>query len=461
MKIGRLNIIWGKKALINSDSLERATLTMQPNFMNLYAVWGSYTDYNLCQLYHSIPEIFSPVYAIAYRVASAVFMVKKLKDDAPVFDNKYMNTILQRPNPLQNFAQLMYQATAYELVTGKNFMYANVPDTLNLNYRNVSTLLNLSADQVQINLKQPLKLLSATEITDLIHDYTYSDNGLTAIIPQKVLYTKMESLYAADYGIIGRSPLISAGIAVDNLKAVYEARNVVYTRRGPLGLLVSKVSDSTGGVVLTQKEKDDALKDIYSRYGLGKQKYPIGLTSIPLDYVQVGSTIKDLEPFTETEYDAAAIYAALNVPRELMPRRDGATYENQKSAEKALYQNVVIPRTKSMCQSITSFLKLDEVGLYLDCDFSHVEILQADKKEKADVDWRNNETCRVRFTHSIITLNDWRVVAGYEPVTNSLFNKLLLDMTPDEVQQVQEILKLSKGGTTADNSQQQQNNGNP
>ncbi len=449
------------KAFINQDNID-----MQPG-LNLYntqmpdlaAVWGQYTDSNLAVLYHELPEIYIPVHIVASRLAGGVYQVKKKGTDEVVDDNKYMNKLLSTPNPLQNWSELVYQLCAYEMVCGKSFLYGNVSDVFNLNYRTVATLVNLQADIVYIQTDPFIKYLSATTIQELIKAFIVPEgmNGLVSITPDKVMYTKYQSLYAYDMNIRGRSPLLSAQKAVSNLCAVYEARNVIYTKRGALGFLVSRKSDASGMQALTKSEKEEAMKEYNKSYGLtghgkDRMKSPVGMLTVPVDYIKVGASIQDMQPFEETAADTAAIFAIYGIPRDLMPGAKGSTFENQNHADKTVYDNVVIPRAKSLCNSLTSWLGLDEVGLYLDVSFAHVHVLQENLKEKASVDWRNNETSRVRFTNGIITLNDWRKTCGLDAVVNGFYDKLLYEMSQEELAQVEKILSIaqakSPGGGT-------------
>lgn len=415
-------------------------------FMN--AVWGQYSDSSLINIYHTMPEVFAPVHHIAFRVAQAKWQVRKTSNDEVVYDNKDLNRLLTAPNPLQNFQELIYEMVALKKVTGKNYLYLNIPSTLSFNYKNVATMVNLPADTVYIRPQSQYKILSATTISDLIQSYDVSIGSQTvAITPDKVIYTKHASLYANDLKLIGKSPLLSAQKAICNLLAVYEARNVIYTKRGALGFIVSRKQDADGMKALTAKEREQLLEDYGKTYGMTGTKSPVAITSLPIEYINVAMSIKDLEPFAETEMAAAAIFAVLNVPRTLMPRKEGATYENANQDEKTLYSNVVMPEAASIAISLTNSLRLRENGLYLFPSFEDVDVLQENKKEKSEVDWKNNETCRVRFLMGIITLNDWRVACGYEKVSNGLYDKLIYDMDDTQLQLVSTIINLSKNSS--------------
>jgi phage portal protein BeeE len=421
----------------------------------MQAIWGVYSKSSLIALYHTTAEIYAPVHEIASRVAGAKYLLKKVSNDEVVYDNKEINRLLESPNPLQNFNELLYEMVAYYLVTGENYLFANIPDTLTFNYKNVSTLLNLPPDLVTAREYSNFKILTATAMSDLIKSYNLSYGSQTEEIrPEKVLFTRAVSLYSNDKKIIGRSPLLSAQKNIANLAAVMAARNVIYVKGGILGMFVSKAMDAGGSVSLTPDEKEQVIKDMNTKYGTGEGQSPYMITNQPIDFVKIGMSIKDLEPFTETRADAAAIYAVYNVPHEFMPGNEqGATYENRKQAEIFLYRNVVIPMAERLAQSLTTFLRLGDYGLYLDCSFDNVEALQEDKKQKSEVDWRNNETCRVRFMHGIITLNDWRVVSGLEKIVGGIYDTLLPNMTPEQAQQIEQMLNIQKQNSNANQTQ--------
>lgn len=430
--------------------------------MDFSRIFGSleceYTDYNLCVMYHSIAEIMAPIHAICSRISGAEWQLRKISNDEVVYDNKYVNKLLSTPNPLQNWQQLIYELSVYEIVTGKNFLYANAPDTLSFNYKNISALWNLWPYAIQIITDVQIKLLSATSINDLIKKYRLNDG--TEIDPSVIMFTQHGSLLWEDRKINGRSPLLSAKKAIANLIAVYEARGAIYMKRGALGFIVSKKSDGSGLVPLNPKEKAELMDEYNKSYGLTGHKSPVAMTSLPVDFIKVAMSIQELQPFDETKADALAIYGALNVPTDLMPKTEGATFENQKMAEKSLYQNVSIPRAMSLAQSLTSFLKLDEAGYYLHPSFEHIQTLQEDKKQKADVDWRNNETMRVRFIHGIVTLNDWITSIGMEEVKNAIYTKRIFEMDESELSLVKQILSIksnSSGSASSGGLQNDQN----
>lgn len=418
--------------------------------------WGEYSKSDLVKAYHTIAEVYAPVHQRASRVADGNYQVKKISDDSIVFDNKDLNRLMSQPNPLQNFKELIYEMSALRAVTGENFLYAAVPDTLKFDYKNIAALWNLPSENVCIKTNSRIKLLSATTIGDIVQAYDVNaGTSNMSIKPELVLYTKYTSLYASDNKIFGRSPLQSAKMPIDNLKEVYAARNTQYKKRGALGFISSEKSDADGTKSLTKEEKKEIREGYESDYGLDGTKSPVGIVGSPVKFTKVGATIAEMEPFTETKASAMAIYSVLKVPRTMMPSDEGATYENAKQEERGFYQNEVIPEAKSIALSLTNHWRLAEFGLYIDVSYDHVEVLQEDKQKRAESDWKNNETYRIRFLHGIITLNEWRVAAGLEKAKNKLYDKLIFDMDDTQRQIVSDIIKISKGGTGNDNQNTQ------
>lgn len=426
---------------------------------------GTYTKSNLITLFHTVPEIFAPINEIASRAMTARYVLKDIKTDDPIFDNEEVNKMLEQPNPLQNFKELMYEAICYELVTGEEYMAFNQPSAYpRFDYKYISSIYNLPSNLVEAELYEKIKLFSATEMEDIIKKYILckGTEDEQEFKTERVMYRRQTNLDWKGRKIEGRSPLLSAEKAIRNLIAVYEARGVIYLRRGSLGMWVSRKKDDSGVVPLTRSEKKAAAADMNEDYGLvGKNKLPFGITGAPIDFVKSTMTIAEMQPFEETYADAAAIYGALRVPFELAPKRDKVTIGSQQTAERTLYHNVVIPLVRSYCQTINNKLKFNAIGAFLDADFSQVDILQENKKEKATVDNINTKTMYRQFLAGVKTLNQWMAYNDDEMSTNPLYDKLIYDMTPAELKKVEEICQLVGGAGSdsrdrADNTQTNQ-----
>ncbi len=74
-----------------------------------------------------------------------------------------------------------------------------------------------------------------------------------------------------------------------------------------------------------------------------------------------------------------AICNALGVNYNLF---DDAKYDNQESAKKGTYQDIVIPDSKKICEALTR--SICRQGEFITMDFGDVECLQKDRRAMAD-----------------------------------------------------------------------------
>lgn len=409
---------------------------------------GGHAEANMITLFKSIPEVFAPVDTIAAAVCSCEWQLRRIEDDEVVYDNQYWNRIYERPNWKQDFSKLIYNAVVYKYVTGNRYFYAYVPDTMTIKLANVVNLWSLPPQYTEPVLRnERTNFLQATAASELLRYYDFNcGRDRLKIHPDYVVHDTYLDIDFDDLGcsiLKGISPFKACEMPMSNLMAVYKARNVIYVKRGALGFIVSRKSDASGMQALTKTEKEDLVKDYQDAYGLDGKKSTVAITSMPVDFIKVAMSIAELEPFKETEASSDAIYAVLRVPRELKPRSEGSTYENQKTAKRTLYTNVAIPEAVQIAVILSDLLKLSEIGYYLYPCFDKVDDLQENKKEKSDVDWRNNETLRVRFLHGIITLNEWIVAAGYTPITGvPIYEKRMFQMDEAEMAIVKAVISL-------------------
>ena len=123
-----------------------------------------------------------------------------------------------------------------------------------------------------------------------------------------------------------------------------------------------------------------------------------------------------------------------------------------------MYHSRAIPIGKSWVNSFTNKWGLKQIGVYLDVDYSKVEVLQEDKSKAATRDNVNNKTWQQQFANGVITLNEWVVATGGDEKADALYNKTVYEMGDAELEKVDKIVKLFKGSTTSDNQNQNQGN---
>lgn len=423
----------------------------------------------------TLPEVFFPIDFIAKRISEAHFDIKRVKDDSLILcDRTGVGRFLKKPNALMSWRELVYNHFKYYLCTGESFWRAAMPDSISadaLKFRWCDNFWVLPSDKVSIQLNYQgglVPLFGIAEVDEIIKGYKLSVGtrpGL--IIPTHQIWHSRDSLVkrnGTSAYISGESRLKAVRKNISNLFQVYAARNIIYKKRGAIGFLVSEKKDETGNVAMTTKEKQQLRETFNDTYGLGYNQFPYGVTDIPMSFIRTNMSIQELQPFEEILEDSIKIAAIFGIPSVLVPRKDYSTYDNQDSAEKAVYTSVIIPMAKRFCDDFTTFLGLDEAGYYLDCNFDDVACMQSGLKEQAEVMKLINEVCMTQFNCGLITINDWRAKIHETALEGEIYNKVKFEMTPEELALVDSIIKNQSPiqiNTSAGNGEDNNNNQKP
>jgi hypothetical protein len=370
---------------------------------------GYYGAQNFLELFHCLPEIYAPIHEIASRVADATWQLRKTWNDEIDSNDLDFNRLFSKPNPYMDIRQLVYQSVVYRLVLGRHFWSINKPSALEDSYKNILSWFNLPSHNVQVKHKK-VDPYTTTEVNDFINRYEVKDVRLTE--SQRRIFEPEQVIPFVNYSLrhpynmnCSSSYLSGAEKAIKNLIPVYEARGVIYIKRGALGFIVSRKGDDSGTVALSKTETDQLHKDYQETYGINREKTQVGITGQPIDYVAVGMSIKDLEPFSETLADAVAIYATLRVPRHLVPSKDQGTFSNTDAQMKGFYDDVIIPLANEMAEAWTEGMGFSKVRKYIYASYDHIDVLQENKKMKAEVDKITTEVAVMQYEKGIITKN--------------------------------------------------------
>lgn len=407
---------------------------------------------NFITMFKTIPEVFWPIDYIAKRISEAHFDIKRVKDDSIVWcDRLGANAILKHPNPIMTWRETIYQHIVYKKTTGNGFFRAAMPESVTadaVKFQWCDNYWSLPAHLVQVKPVEysfGVPIFGIAKIEDLIKGYTLDlgeYSGLT--IPYWQIWHDRDGIPELTNGngyLKASSRLLSVKRPIANLLAVYDARNVIFIKRGACGFIVAQKTDETGTVALEANEKESLRKEVDSKYGVGEGKSPYAITDIPINFVRTNLSIAELQPFDETLEDAIKIASVFGIPAVLVPRKDQSTFSNQDTAEKSVYTSVIIPEAKRLCEGLTTFLGLEEKGLYLDCDFSDVACLQVGLKESEEVKKMTNERCLSQFNNGLISINDWRSQIHEDALEGDIFDKTKFEMTPEEIARVDSVIK--------------------
>lgn len=269
------------------------------------------------------------------------------------------------------------------------------------------------------------KWLKQRDIKDIYKEIKISWNGIEEPLDMKDLYFVFDDGIGTECDTnltIPDSRLIGLEYPVSNIVAAYKSRNTLITKRGALGILTNDGKDQAGVIPMDTDVKNDVQRD-FSQYGLTGQPKQVIITDAALKWQQMGYATKDLLLFEEIEDDINRLCDAYGYPAELLARTKGVTFDNKKQAKKELYRDTIIPEAESRMQQNSKGIIPNDKGIVMKMDFSDIDVIQEEAKEKATARKELNEALSIEFDKGLITKNMWLIELGRDTVSEESFNQ--------------------------------------
>lgn len=319
-------------------------------------------------LYIKIPELRTVINKRAIMMSSAV--PKVCNYDGDIIEDHWVNDLIAKPNPTQSWSDVMYSLAVNDGLFNNSFAYC--PER-SFDIRNL--LVPLPSNKIKI--KGTGKFLNQIEQEGLIECFYFY---YTTEKYDKIEVSDMIYLNTPD-GINLINPINrieTLKYPLSNIMSQYNKRNVLLENIGAIGILSSKKSDMGGSLPMTMEEREDIQRD-----WLRRSKDKLLITEADVQWTPMSYPTKDLMLFEELTEDKMAIIDAYGLSYYLFSQAKGSTFTNIKEGLKMSYQDTIIPETEQMYATISHQLKLNEEGLYIKPDFSHIPVLQSDKLSEA------------------------------------------------------------------------------
>lgn len=317
---------------------------------------------------------------------------------------KRIRLLLTRPNPIQTWAQFEAQGKIYKELFGYNIIYTIKPIGFNNSY--AKSIWNLPPQFVDIIEEKNINILTVKDKKDLIQSVQLcTPDGLRTTLPKELITIHSLFTPVIESYLLPSNPIEPLTQQINNIIGAYESRNVLINYRGALGI----ISEDAGGgqyssTPFEETDKEQLQKDFMS-YGLRNRQWKFIMTSASIKWQQIGIPTKDLMLFEEIQDDIARICDSKDFPFELMAKQEGSTFANRAGANKSLYQDTIIPEAIYDYQQWTEFFSAEDYGLHFEKDFSHVAVLQENKKEFATARNTLSTSLDRDFKNNILTLN--------------------------------------------------------
>ena len=344
MHFPRVNRIWGQKDAIWIDTEEA---------------------YNL---YIEIPELRAIVDKRASMMSSNVPVLYNA--DGERVESHWILDLIAKPNPNQSWEDVIYSLSVNDALYSSAFAYC---PKRSFDIRNL--IVPLPTDKVKIKLSgKKLKQMDQDGLIDGFI-FQYAEDTEKIDLEDMVFLTTTDGV-----NIVNPSSRIqSLKYPLSNIRAAYHKRNVLLENIGAIGILSARNSDMGGAIPMDPDEKKAIQKSWYRR-----QKDEVIITESDVQWNPMSYPTKDLMLFEEMTSDKLAIIDAYGLNPYLFSQEQGATFSNVREGVRMAYTDTIIPETIQMYNTISHQLGLNEEGLILVPDFSHIPVMQPDEKLKAE-----------------------------------------------------------------------------
>jgi hypothetical protein len=329
-----------------------------------------------------------------------VWVLDKKGNEVKSAEAVLVRTLLENPNPLQTWADFYLQQKIYKYVFGYCPVYALRPAGMS----EPAALYNILPLIFKPILTE--KLYQQTKYKDIVCGYIISYNGIESNLSTDDVYISKDISQNLEVGkILPDSRLTNLQYEAAISNAIGEAKYITVSRRGALGILSDETKENSTSIPLTPDERR-RIQEEYRKYGISTTQNQIIITNASLKWQQIGISIRELmllELGDDANMKVADMY---DYPYELFGNTKGVTFANKSEAKKQYYQDTVIPEANTDSQGLTKFLKLE--NSHIDIDFSHIPVLQEDRKRSAETLDITTKALSTALRDNTITIDEYR-----------------------------------------------------
>lgn len=326
------------------------------------------------------------------------------KDGNELSSQDKIRTLLSRPNPIQTRKTFLKEIEKNLTVFGYCPIF-----TVRATKKSLPKAMWCIPPEL-FHIEPTGKLFHQHDIKEIIKRVYVTWNGQDMDIQEDEYFLILNSNM-----IFGQSEVMfshitdSLSVPISLWMSSMKASNTLISNGGPKGIIYNKTVDETGYSVMAPEEKEAIESEFKERYGLVDKLYSIFVTRqnvgwIPLDY-DAGKLKLHEEDARCTDKICNAMGLNPNVFTD-------AKYDNQESAKKAAYQDLIMPDSEIVAESLTS--ALCEEGVFIKLDYSHVDCMQKDKASASSTIKSVSEAFVKLVSENLITRDEARKeIANY------------------------------------------------
>lgn len=420
-----------KQDLVNKGYGQNVTVFAAINTISRVAAqaqWGIYRVKNV-KSYERYKAIQKQPYSQKQQADLKVLKAVALEAD----EGHYLNTRFQNPNEQQSGAEYMENLLGFKLLTGDSYEYANMTEG-----GKVGEMWVLPSHLIQI-------------MTDAYGTFPMRERGYKMQFGSYEIKYKAEEVCHSRYWspyyngdgshLYGFSPLDAAWLSNLQDNNAREAAVELLKNRGSRGVFAwesDKIKDYAQFQEVNGKMKES--------WNAGQREYKDSLFPVfgKAQFVNVGLGAKDLAILEICKMNKDDICNAYGMSSILLNNVDATTYDNYRTARKALITNCVLPLLGTIRDSRNRKLKGDwaKASERIVCEFDPTIYT-----ELYDDVWEMAEKMKAS---EAFTDNEIRVQANFEPLDNNLHDEVWKKTNSVPVSMINENT-LTNGNRQANN----------
>jgi HK97 family phage portal protein len=381
--------------------------------------------------YEKNVEVYAVVKKIIDISKSIPWIVeRKVGEEWQLFENNTINDLMEKPNQTKGYTwnDIEEQTLLYLTCTGNTYLFGESP----FGSGKFAELDVLPSQSVTISSNDNFFLPILKYKFDLGKTKkTFTNEELLHIKFFNPSYTSVEESY---YGL---SAIEVAKKVVQSSNDRWDADVALLQNRGAIVMITDKSNRQ-----MLPEEASQAQEAIDQKLS-GTDKFgKVVITNKDLSYIQLAMSSADLQLIEKGIINLRAICNVFGLDSSLFNDPENKTYSNRTEAEKSMFTNCIIPLSDKVAEHYTKYICENHYPnqyVRMRQDFSKVEVLQENYKEKADTLIALKNAGIINASYASMLLNA-PVVAETNPLVDILrgvpalvANNLIGAMTENEI----------------------------
>lgn len=355
-------------------------------------------DEEIYKAINVVPELASTLNYISKSFSTGIY--QELKQNSDVIERSKLVSLLNNPNPFYSGSEFKQKIATELFAFGRVHIYMNTP-SIPLNTKSIFVLpTHLTKPYIGKDVKRAEIYDSVDDIV-MYYEVDLKNGNVLKIPAEKVITITLNTdITFTDDGYINYiSPLLPLQDALKVTPAIYDSLQELNNNRGMIGYFSNKTKSDAGLPITLKDNEKNILQQALKKYGTRKSQNKFGVVSNNVAFERITDPIKDMFFPEQKKLIKETINDILGFDSVLLNNDDSSKYGVfYKEARKSLFTENIIPAASNYTESLTSYF-----GLYINLDYTHLDIYSEDEKEKAET--TSEKATYIRELNESVSLN--------------------------------------------------------